>query len=385
MATSSGSERVRSNENEPYSAKEQVVNLKKGATDSTIDCPTLDFLHRRKRSRSMSPDEVNALKSQLLALKKQNEDDKRQIAVLTKEMREMHSRFARNQQPLAKADGFTKVVRGGRPEKTSGTQLPVVAAPSRLSVFPVEDITDPTPAVAAATKKRRAPIRVKMSAKDVTLLMGKTVQKEDWKVSSIGTGQAQIIPYTMEARSRLAEVLKAKEVQHVVFTDKEERPSKFVLRGMGDFTAEQIQEQLMDCEQLAIKPLSTVQMTGANHEGGARKRLPLFTVAFPPKTQLKDVQTVRALGNIICRFEAHSMRKTNNQPVRCYRCGEQGHFARQCFNKQVCIKCAGEHKSSECPIITRDSPREDLYCHRCKKTGQLLWLPGPEGGTQTAP
>ena len=39
-------------------------------------------------------------------------------------------------------------------------------------------------------------------------------------------------------------------------------------------------------------------------------------------------------------------------PYQCYRCQEFGHSATQCKNNQVCLKCSGNHRSTNCTSST---------------------------------
>lgn len=49
---------------------------------------------------------------------------------------------------------------------------------------------------------------------------------------------------------------------------------------------------------------------------------------------------------------------------KCYRCGEKGHIARNCYMeaKTTCMFCLGEHHHSECT---------DKLCYRCNQTGHV--------------
>lgn len=50
--------------------------------------------------------------------------------------------------------------------------------------------------------------------------------------------------------------------------------------------------------------------------------------------------------------------------IRCYKCQEYGHFAKECKNKSKCVKCNGEHSSEKCP-----NP-EVITCPNCTKANE---------------
>ena len=65
-------------------------------------------------------------------------------------------------------------------------------------------------------------------------------------------------------------------------------------------------------------------------------------------------------GGIRIRCESY---RTTPQVTQCYKCQGFNHIAKDCKNAQKCLRCAGAHKSIECPDKNKDSLK--LKCSNC--------------------
>ena len=65
-------------------------------------------------------------------------------------------------------------------------------------------------------------------------------------------------------------------------------------------------------------------------------------------------------GRIRIRCESY---RTTPQVTQCYKCQGFNHIAKDCKNAQKCLRCAGAHKSTECPDKNKDSLK--LKCSNC--------------------
>ena len=65
-------------------------------------------------------------------------------------------------------------------------------------------------------------------------------------------------------------------------------------------------------------------------------------------------------GRIRIRCESY---RTTPQVTQCYKCQGFNHIAKDCKNAQKCLRCAGAHKSIECPDKNKDSLK--LKCSNC--------------------
>ena len=65
-------------------------------------------------------------------------------------------------------------------------------------------------------------------------------------------------------------------------------------------------------------------------------------------------------GRIRIRCESY---RTAPQVTQCYKCQGFNHIAKDCKNAQKCLRCAGAHKSTECPDKNKDSLK--LKCSNC--------------------
>ena len=65
-------------------------------------------------------------------------------------------------------------------------------------------------------------------------------------------------------------------------------------------------------------------------------------------------------GRIRIRCESY---RTTPQVTQCNKCQGFNHIDKDCKKAQKCVRCAGAHKSNECPDKNKDSLK--LKCSNC--------------------
>ncbi|KAL7297560.1 hypothetical protein TKK_0009920 [Trichogramma kaykai] len=61
----------------------------------------------------------------------------------------------------------------------------------------------------------------------------------------------------------------------------------------------------------------------------------------------KEIYQLNRLLNTVISFEAP---RNNRDLPQCYKCQEHGHTKNYCHKLPVCVKCAKNHQSINCPI-----------------------------------
>ncbi|KAG5666079.1 putative Nucleic-acid-binding protein from transposon X-element, partial [Polypedilum vanderplanki] len=75
----------------------------------------------------------------------------------------------------------------------------------------------------------------------------------------------------------------------------------------------------------------------------------LVTFLKSDKISIIDLQEIQAINQI--RITWQSYRYSRNGPTQCSNCLRFGHGTANCHLAPRCIRCAGDHKSKECPLI----------------------------------
>lgn len=106
----------------------------------------------------------------------------------------------------------------------------------------------------------------------------------------------------------------------------------------------------------------------------------IFLICYK-KSQNVKLESFRAVTGLQgIRVQFRHYRSREGQITQCANCQSLGHGTKYCFRPAVCVRCAGEHKSSECNLLpepmTGQEPKEkpkipenQLKCALCLKTG----------------
>ena len=120
-----------------------------------------------------------------------------------------------------------------------------------------------------------------------------------------------------------------------------------VLRGLPTLTTDTLKEELGKFNFITT---NVATMKGTNQ--------PTFKVNFDNGTQISEIKKItRVLG---CQTHWQKYKRSSGY-TQCYRCQIHGHAARNCFAPPKCVKCAGNHLTSEC-VKPKDTPATCANC-----------------------
>lgn len=155
-----------------------------------------------------------------------------------------------------------------------------------------------------------------------------------------------------------------KEVEFYTHQLKEEKLNKFVLYGLPNFEISEIENELKSKNYfpVEIKKLNIKNSRYENHTN--------YLCYFKKSDQvrLRDLREIKSIFQVIVHWNYYSHRP--NDVTQCSNCQGFGHGTRNCHLQPICVKCAGGHKSKECPLDNeRDEngkiPDRRLFCHHC--------------------
>ena len=133
-----------------------------------------------------------------------------------------------------------------------------------------------------------------------------------------------------------------------------EKSKNLVLKGMPSFvTPDEIIQDLKDKE---LAPIKCVIMK-RNHM--SKNTDPLYLVSFENKTNLNQVLRTK----YICSMKIYWDKYRNSKRVtQCHRCQQFGHGTTNCRLPPKCVKCIGNHLTSQCQKTQEQKPQ----CVNCK-------------------
>lgn len=124
-----------------------------------------------------------------------------------------------------------------------------------------------------------------------------------------------------------------------------------VLKGLPDVDVAEI---TTDLAEQGYQPSRVVKMKS---HPGIVVRNPLFLVSYSQATNLKDVRNIRYICSMRIKWERF---KNTRKVTRCHRCQGFGHGTTGCHVRPKCVKCAGDHLTSECT-----TQQEKPKCANC--------------------
>ncbi|KAL1129571.1 hypothetical protein AAG570_012516 [Ranatra chinensis] len=166
---------------------------------------------------------------------------------------------------------------------------------------------------------------------------------------------------TLKDYIALQRFLEIKSVPHFIYKLPQERPKKFVIKGIDEET--QTDEVLDELRFLGYPIIRVAQLKTI----GTKRPLPIFLAEFEAKVNddvLKKLTSLLAMEVTVVPY------KQPPTPLQCFKCQRFGHSAHYCMADPRCVKCGMQHSSKDCNI-ERPLFRCVLCDHRLRKTVSL--------------
>lgn len=151
---------------------------------------------------------------------------------------------------------------------------------------------------------------------------------------------------SLEDKNKLMEGLKTQQFRFYTFSEPNDKPMIYVLKGMDDMKPEELQEMLLNSQV----PAKKVSLLIENHYGS-----PIYLVSFDRTSQISLnalQQTRRSIDRTIVRWERFN--RANKRLTQCRKCQLFGHSALNCNREYRCVKCDDKHLPGECLRKSRE-------------------------------
>lgn len=186
----------------------------------------------------------------------------------------------------------------------------------------------------------------------VNLLNEHAKDKYDLKV--LRNDQVKIQPKTAETYTELVKQLEQRQTEFYTYKPKQERSYKVVLKNMHPSTSlQEIKEELSELGHSVTNIWNIKART-------TKKPLPIFFIELKPNNNNKEIYEIKNL--LHCQVKIEEPRPKREIP-QCAKCQQYGHTKTYCRRQPKCIKCAGNHISSEC---SRKEKSDDVKCVLCE-------------------
>ncbi|PIM97047.1 hypothetical protein CDL12_30490 [Handroanthus impetiginosus] len=148
-----------------------------------------------------------------------------------------------------------------------------------------------------------------------------------------------IIPKTAPDFQATVKYLKDNELPFFTFSQKNSRPRKFVIKGLTKTTSCEDITEAMNSFGFACSTVFQFKSRG--------KPLPIFCFTIIPNCKININEIYKIDSLLFLKIKIEKFR--SKRPKQCFRCQHYFHSSQNCNFPAVCVKCAGDHLSSDCP------------------------------------
>ncbi len=144
------------------------------------------------------------------------------------------------------------------------------------------------------------------------------------------------------------------------FTPKSELPFRVVIKGIHpSIPTSEIEEEIT-----AAGHTTHGKIVAARHRI-SRNEMHVHFVSSKKAPNNSEIYNLKYVSKCIIKVEPP---KKDSKPILCQCCQAIGHSKSNCFNNPICVKCSGEHLTTECPK-PKKMGRDELVCALCNEKG----------------
>lgn len=159
---------------------------------------------------------------------------------------------------------------------------------------------------------------------------------------------------TIDTYKKLIDLVREQKLIGHTFTRKDERPYRIVIKNLHPTTPVEAIKEAMESTGNSVKG----EIINAKY-GPTKIPLSTFFVNLEPGPNNAAVKQLRHIYNTIVTIE--DPKKKNTIP-QCKRCQQYGHTQNNCMRPYRCVKCAGDHKTTDCSKTDRSTPAKCALC-----------------------
>lgn len=306
------------------------------ATPTNLDLCLLRKWRQSEASSQLLIAKINQLESQIQALKEANE---KHTAGYETDEAEFDPQAGHEKQP----PGWILNM-GRRNKKRKAESTPEISPEkpaNKNGNNPPKPI--PPPPIFIANVKHTQPVIAKLKLTTANLT---TLSTE---------GNFKINCYTADEYRLITGWLNHEGYEWHSFSDKNSRPLRVMARGLYAKTSSE--DILLDLKAKGLEATSAVNILCNK----TKKPLNLFMLTFTEKQDPKTVFAIKVIEHQKVHIE--EIRRPTNRIAQCKNCQDYNHVRTFCHRRPKCVKCAGDHKSSECKLDKNSKPK----CTNCKE------------------
>lgn len=164
--------------------------------------------------------------------------------------------------------------------------------------------------------------------------------------TAVATSNGTIMIKTRDAKHfrLIQKTLTANNIDFISSMLPEDRTLKVVLRGIPTYISPEELKSELESFNFNVKLIKRFGM--------ADKLMTMCLVLLNKESNSKDIYEISELFYLKIKVEA--FRKSG--VPQCFSCQRFGHSSFNCSHPPRCVKCAGEHKASDCPKTREENP-----------------------------
>ena len=174
-----------------------------------------------------------------------------------------------------------------------------------------------------------------------------------YELQILRNNEVKISSTNIDQYNILIDFLNSKNTEYYTFKPKHLKGFKVILRNMHYST--DLDEIKQELAELGHEVLHIQNMIHSHN----KQPMSLFSLELKLKSNNNNIFSVNDLLHCKVTFEKPHKKRT---PPQCTNCQKYGHTKNFCTKRPICVKCAGEHKTSDCMVTLN---RDQIKCALC--------------------
>lgn len=182
----------------------------------------------------------------------------------------------------------------------------------------------------------------------------KEIVDDNFELKILRNDEVKVQAKNTESYSAIIKALKDKNTEFHTYKIKQDRSFRVVLKNIHSTTDTTTLTDAIEAQGHKVVNLCNIR------QRGTKTPLNLFYVELQPQPNNKEIYNIELLLNSKVTFEPPHQKREIPQ---CTNCQRYGHTKKYCNRPSRCVKCTGNHKTSDCH---RQGKNNDVQCVLCE-------------------